>query len=211
MMMSKTIARNTLLVGVFILAGTAACAQQAQPIARRSSLSTDLGLTYAAERAEIAPGNCGCFWLQGGGADVAITFGKGLGIAAAFNGDHASNIAPGVDANRVAFMAGPRYTRRIHTWSADSQQERILQFFGEGLFGITHAFDSVYPASSGVASSANAFAMQAGGGINLRLSKNFGLRLLQVDYARTTLPNNASNTQNDLRLAFGIAWHFSRH
>jgi hypothetical protein len=211
MMMRKTVARDTLLAGVFILAGAAACAQQAQPIARRSSLSIDLGLTYVAERAKIAPGNCGCFWPHGGGADAAITFGKGLGIAAVLNGDHASNIAPGVDVNRVAFMAGPRYTRRIHTWSADSQQERNLQFFGEGLFGVTHAFDGVYPASSGVTSSANAFAMQAGGGINLRLSKNFGLRLVQVDYARTTLPNNASNTQNDLRLAFGIAWHFTRH
>jgi hypothetical protein len=211
MIMSKTIARNTLLVGVFILAGAAACAQHAQPIAGRSSLSIDLGLTYVAERAKIAPGNCGCFWPQGGGADAAITFGKELGIAAVLIGDHASNIAPGVDVNRVAFMAGPRYTRRIHTWSADSKQERNLQFFGEGLFGVTHAFDGVYPASSGVTSSANVFAMQAGGGINLLLSKSFGLRLLQVDYARTALPNNASNTQNDLRLAFGIAWHFARH
>jgi len=210
-MMRKTVARNTLLAGVFILAGAAACAQQAQPIARRSSLSIDLGLTYVAERAKIAPGNCGCFWPQGGGADAAITFGKGLGIAAVLNGDHASNIAPGVDVNRVAFMAGPRYTRRIHTWRADSKQERNLQFFGEGLFGVTHAFDGVYPASSGVTSSANVFAMQAGGGINLLLSSSFGVRLLQVDYARTTLPNNASNTQNDLRFAFGIAWHFARH
>jgi len=209
-MMARSVFRNALLAGVFILAGAAACAQQAQPIARRSSLSTDLGLTYVAERAKIAPGNCGCFWLRGGGADAAITFSRGFGFAAALNGDHASNIAHGVDVNRVAFMAGPRYTRRIHTWSAGSQQERNLQFFAEGLFGVTHAFDGIFPASSGVTSSAHAFSIQAGGGINLRLSKNFGLRLLQVDYARTTLPNNASNTQNDLCLAFGIAWHFAR-
>jgi hypothetical protein len=52
--------------------------------------------------------------------------------------------------------------------------------------------------------------MQTGGGFNLLLSKSFGLRLLQVDYARTTLPNNASNTENDLRLAFGVIWRIGR-
>lgn len=210
-MMGRSVSRNAILLGACILAGAAACAQQVQTPTKPASVSADLALTYSLERAELAPGDCACFWLQGGGADAAITFSRGFGFAAALNGDHASNLAPGVDVNRIAFMAGPRYARRIHTWIVNSQQERSLQFFGEGLFGVTHAFDGVYPASSGVTSSANAFAIQAGGGFNLLLSKSFGLRLLQVDYARTTLPNNASNTQNDLRLAFGITWHFARH
>ncbi|MGD0786595.1 MAG: hypothetical protein ABR898_01335 [Terracidiphilus sp.] len=210
MMMSRSVSRIAYLAGVCILAGATACALQAQAPARPASVSTDLAITYAAERAEIAPGDCGCFWLQGGGADAAITFSKGLGIAASLNGSHASNFAPGVDVNRVAFMAGPRYTHWIHTGTAGSQQGRGMQFFGEGLFGGERAFNGVFPASSGVTSSANAFAMQTGGGFNLLLSKSFGLRLLQVDYARTTLPNNASNTENDLRLAFGVIWRIGR-
>jgi hypothetical protein len=210
MMMGPSVSQIAFLAGACILAGAGACALQAQAPARPASVSTDLAITYAAERTQIAPGDCGCFWLQGGGADAAITFGKGLGIAASLNGDHASNFAPSVDVNRVAFMAGPRYTRWIHSGTVGSQQKRGMQFFGEGLFGGAHAFNGVFPASSGVTSSANAFAMQAGGGINLLLSESFGLRLLEVDYARTTLPNNASNTQNDLHLAFGVIWRIGR-
>ena len=58
-------------------------------------------------------------------------------------------------------MAGPRYTRRFHTWIEISQHERSLQFFGEGLFGRTHSFDGVFPASSGVTSSENALYLRS--------------------------------------------------
>ena len=43
--------------------------------------------------------------------------------------------------------------------------------------------------------------------MSLFFSKSWGVRLLEADYVRTSLPNNASNTQNDLRLAFGVIWH----
>jgi hypothetical protein len=46
--------------------------------------------------------------------------------------------------------------------------------------------------------------------MNLFFSKSFGVRLLEMDYIRTALPNSASNTQNDLRLTFGVLWHIGR-
>jgi hypothetical protein len=61
-----------------------------------------------------------------------------------------------------------------------------------------------------VVTSAGSFALEAGGGLNLLFSKSLGVRLLEADYVRTSLPNNASNTQNDLRLAVGMTWHFGR-
>ena len=45
--------------------------------------------------------------------------------------------------------------------------------------------------------------------MNLFLTKNLGVRLLEAEYVRTELPNNASNTQNDMRLSFGFAYHLS--
>ena len=48
--------------------------------------------------------------------------------------------------------------------------------------------------------------MQTGAGLNLIFSNRFGVRLLEANYVRTALPNNASNTQNDLRIAFGATW-----
>jgi hypothetical protein len=51
--------------------------------------------------------------------------------------------------------------------------------------------------------------LQTGGGINLFFSRSIGVRLLEADYVRTELPNNYSRSQNDLRIAFGVNYHFS--
>jgi hypothetical protein len=160
-------------------------------------------VTFATERSEIAPGQC-CFWYKGGGADAAVTFWKGLGIAASLTGDHDSNAIPGVDANKITFLAGPRYT---WTTSAGDANKLRLQLFGQGLFGGTHGFDGLYPTSTGVTSTASSFAIQAGGGLNVLLTKHFGLRLVEADYVRTTMPNGYDNTQTDLRMAFGVTYH----
>ena len=52
--------------------------------------------------------------------------------------------------------------------------------------------------------------MQLGGGLDVTLSRGFGVRALQVDYIRTSLPNNTSNIQNDLRIAFGITYRVGK-
>jgi hypothetical protein len=191
-----------LLASACIIAGPAAWAQQKLKPAT-PAISTDLTVTFGTERSEVAPGQC-CFWYKGGGADVAVTFWKGLGIAASLTGDHASNVMPGLDSNKITFMAGPRYTWAIPAGNSNNPR---LQLFGQGLFGGTHGFDGLYPTSTGVTSTASSFAIQAGGGFNVLLTKHFGLRLIEADYVRTALPNGYDNTQTDLRLAFGATYH----
>jgi hypothetical protein len=61
------------------------------------------------EESQLAPGNCGCFWFQGAGADVGFTLWKGLGVAGALTGEHA-NQAPGMNIDKIAYVLGPRYT-----------------------------------------------------------------------------------------------------
>jgi hypothetical protein len=186
-----------------------ASAQQNPTPRKHPPLSTDLAFTYTAERGEQAPGNCGCFWLQGVGVDAGLNFWKGLAIAASFNSGHASNIAPGVNLSKVQFAAGPRYTYTAWT-GRGAEINRRLQLFGQGLFGGAHAFNGTFPGSGGTATSASSFDLEAGGGLNFFFSKALGVRLLEADYVRTSLPNNATNAQNDVRLAFGIAWHIGR-
>jgi hypothetical protein len=200
--MRKAICKKVLLVSVCLVA--AASAQQAQTPA---PFYTDLSVTYAPERSEIVPGKC-CFWMQGASADAAFTFWKGLGIAAALTGDHASAIAHGVDLNKIAYLGGPRYTHSAWTSHTGAAATPRYQIFGQGLFGGVHGFDGVYPTTSSTTPSANAFALQAGGGFNYFFTKNLGLRVFEVDYVRTQLPNGGSNSQNDLRLAFGVTYHF---
>jgi len=198
---------KVLLVGACILAGAAGWAQQSQKPVVPDTVSTDLAVTFAAERFQVLPGPAS-MWFKGGGADAAVTFKSGMGIAASLTGDHASNVTPGVDANKITYLAGPRYTWTAwqgHTGAADNQR---MQIFGQGLFGWTHGFNGVYPTTSGVTSSAKALAMQVGGGLNIYFTRNFGIRLLEADYVRTVLLNGSTNSQNDLRLSAGVTWHF---
>jgi hypothetical protein len=187
-----------------LLISTGAWAQTAPVAAQKTQLSGDLGVSYLLERSKLAPGNCGCFWLQGGGVDGAVNLWNGLGVAASFTGSHAGGDAPGVDVNTLTFAAGPRYTYTTWTGRAD---ERRLQIFGQGLFGEVYGFDGVYPASKAATSSANSLSIEAGAGVNLLFSKHLGVRLIQAEYVRTALPNNASNIQDDLRLSFGVTYH----
>jgi hypothetical protein len=165
----------------------------------------DVAVTYSLERAKIAPSNCGCFWLNGAGANVGVGLYKGLGVAADFTGEHASNIQPGVNLGKISFTAGPRYT-----FDLPAMKGRSTRVFGEALFGVAHAFDSVFPAPSGSVPTANSFSIQMGVGFDVALAPRFALRLPEVDYIKTGLPNNGSNSQNDLRIAFGVSYRIGK-
>ena len=208
--MRRSIRGSVVLAGACMLAGTGAWAQQNPSTQKQSTVSADLAITYTMERGDLAASG-GSFWLQGGGADAAVTLWKGFGIAASFNGGHASNVAPGVDVNQIEFAAGPRYTYSAWNGHSGATDHRRLQLFGQGLVGGVHAFDGVFPGTSGATASAGSFALDAGGGLNLFFTKCLGVRLLEADYVRTELPNNGSNIQNDLRLSFGLTYHIGKH
>lgn len=201
--MHKSIRGKVLLAGACLLASISAWGQQDHNAKMPLPASVDIGVTYAAERAYIAPGNCDCFWFNGGGVDAAVTFWRGFGVAAAFTGDHASNVMPGVGISKVAYIAGPRYT-----YTPSHLGSRLRgQLFGEALFGGAHAFDSTFPSTAGLKTSADSFAMQIGGGVHVFVSRRFTVRALEADYVRTALPNGVSNVQNDMRLGFGVSYH----
>lgn len=185
-------------------------AQEAQTGSKSQAVSTDLAVTYVAERANLTSQNCGCFWLQGGSVDAAVTLSHGFGIAANLTGEHASNIGPGVDLSKLSVMAGPRYTVSTSRYTAHLLKKQSSRVFAEALFGGVHAFDGIFPGSTGTTASAGSFSMQVGGGLDVGLGKGFGLRALEVDYVRNQLPNAGSNSQNDLRLAFGISYHLGK-
>jgi outer membrane immunogenic protein len=165
-----------------------------------------VGVTYDLERAKIAGTGCGCFWLQGGSAEIALPFYKGFGVAGSFSGDHASNIRPGVDLNKLSYVAGPRYTFD----ALRTPRGAGVQIFGEALFGGVHGFGSIFPVNGGVAPTANSYAMRIGGGMDIALHNALVVRAFEVDYVRTGLPNGGTNTQNDLRLAFGLFYRFRK-
>jgi outer membrane immunogenic protein len=193
-------------VAVLLPGAMAASGQAAGQAPEKYHVGTPvIGITYDVERAQVASAGC-CFWMRGASADLAVPLFKGLGIAASFGGAHVSNIRPGANLSKISYLAGPRYTFDTSNLAHAAHGPQI---FGEALFGGVHGFDGTFPATGAVASTANSFAMQIGGGIDLILGRRFGLRMIEVDYVRTELPNAGTNTQNDLRLAFGVSYHFA--
>jgi hypothetical protein len=185
--------------------GPLACGQEKQPSAPRFQVSsTDLAVTYSTENAKVTPSTGGSFWSQGGSLDAAATFFHNFGVAANVTGDHASNIAPGVNLNKIAVMIGPRYTRRLPS-------KRESRVFVEALAGGVRGFGSIFPLPAGTDSHASSFAFQAGGGVDIAISKHLALRAIEADYVRSYLPNNGTNTQDHLRLAFGVTYHTQKH
>ena len=59
-----------------------------------------------------------------------------------------------------------------------------------------------------LASSANSFALDLGGGADYSISQRFSLRAVQLDYLRTSLPNIDSGWQNNLRIGVGVTVRF---
>jgi hypothetical protein len=208
MTMSGTFRPIVLLLGAFsTLSGLAQ-----QTAAKPSPAMIDVAFTYVAERAKIASTSCGCFWLQGGSLNAAVTFYRGFGVAVNLTGDQASNVQPGVDLDKVSFMVGPRYTYTRKSWFGHNLGEHgAFRIFGEGLAGGVHAFNTVIPSSNGVAGAADSVVFQVGGGVDRTIHNHIGIRLIEVDYVRSTLPNAANDTQHDLRLAAGISFRFANY
>ena len=194
---------GAVLASALTLGPVAKAQEAAQP------LSIDLGATYSTERGKIAMIDCGCLWKRGGSVDAAITLSNGVGVAVVLTGDRNGNFGSGLSLSEVSLMAGLRYTLQAHRWTDRFLGSRHrTSFFGEGLVGFAHGFDSTFPNSnSGLVSSANATSVQLGGGMNIGLTKGFSARAIEVDFVRTTLPNGGNNIQNNLHLSFGITYH----
>ena len=197
---------------IFVLAAAPITgAQQQTTDERRHIPPIDIAATFTTERTKLVAGDCGCFWLQGGTAEANISVFHSLSAAVALTGSHAGAVSPGVDVTQIAVMAGPRYSYATSRWTSRIfGKERRTSLFGEMLFGGVHAVDGLYPSSAGVKTTATAFSLQVGGGFNISFAHGLGVRAIELDYVRTSLPNGTTDSQHDLRLAFGMTYRLHR-
>ncbi len=210
--MLRILRGTVLLAGAIFMTTGIAMAQNYAPSARSSNpFSADFAVTYAPEHARIVQKSCDCFWLQGVSGDVSLSFYHGLGLAVSLAEGTSSHIQPGVNLSKFTVAAGPRYTKVIDHWSRNEWAQHPAHVFVQGLFGEVHGYNSVFPAAGGATSTANSSSMQLGGGVDLFLTRHIGVRLFEMDWIRTALPNGASNTQNDLRVAAGLTYHVGRN
>lgn len=143
--------------------------------------------------------------LQGGALDIAATTPfYGLGVVASVTGVTVHNSANinNVPVNLVVVAFGPRYT-----WTMKPVHGHSLKIFGQALIGEADGFKGLYPAPGATIDSTNSLAIQPGIGVDLAIAHHFSVRLLQVDYLRTQLPDAAMNVQNSVRFGAGIVFH----
>jgi hypothetical protein len=180
---------------LLLLAGRAvAQAPAPDPVPR-----TDLAVTFLGERSLKAATSVN-FWMEGGSVEAGFAVTRSLNIAADYTATHTGSIgSSGVPLTLSVLAAGPRYR-----WNASHP----VSAYGEVLLGFAHGSDSAFPAPAGAVPTANSFALQLGGGLDCRLSQHFAVRVLDLGYVRTTLPNGTDNQQNTLRLGAGVVYRF---
>jgi outer membrane immunogenic protein len=84
-----------------------------------------------------------------------------------------------------------------------------LQPFGQVLLGLAHSSGTLVQGSNpGAANAGAAFAANLGGGLDLRVTPRFSVRLVEADYLLTTFDNGSNNHQNNLRISAGVVIHF---
>lgn len=177
------------LIRIFcsIAFGTAAAFASAQ-----RPHSVDLGVSYLWEHANAPPRGCGCFSMQGGLAFGEVHVTPHLAAAFEFSGAHASNILNSTEELTVmTWLAGVRYTVNPRArW----------RVFGEAMAGGARS-------SSNFAYANDAFggAMATGGGLEAG-SGRVRVRVVDVDYLYTHLPNGTNNSQNLVRVSTGVVW-----
>jgi peptidoglycan-associated lipoprotein len=178
-----------LLVGALLLCAALTASAQSK---------IDASVSYELQRSNGPAGECGCFYLQGGRADGSYRVFDRFSVAGEISGAHASNITgSGVDLSLLTYMAGPRYSLYL---------KHRLKPFAQFLVGGVHGFASTFPHPGGALSSADSFAFTTGGGLDYGLSRHIGVRVVQIDYLKTYLPNNATDEQNNLRVGAGIVF-----
>lgn len=183
------------LLAVVVLAGGTTAFGQASTSAENVTSSLEVSLTFTPVLANQNRGSG--FAMQGGGVQMNGQFWRGLGAAADITGLHSSNMnGSGVGLDLVTATFGPRYTWSHNRFAA----------FGQALVGEANGMNSIFPAAQGANFNSNSMALQLGGGINRALSQRFSVRVVELDWLRTQLPNGSTNVQNNLKLGVGLVF-----
>ena len=172
--------------GVLIMSATIINAQEGTP-------RGEIGLTYSFfQRNNEQMTNS--FNQNGGSGYFELNLNKTIGVVADLGG-----YGGGPDRRTFTYLFGPRLNFRT------SRITPYVQF----LFGGADEWGVINQA--GVSTTQNGFAMAAGGGIDINISRHFAIKPVQLEYLMTQVPQLASNlnsVQNNLRYSAGIVYRF---
>ena len=194
--------RFTLLMGIIVLFGIGAFAQDETPL-------TEIGLQYQMLRVNSSR-NIPAFTANGGSASFQMNFMDHLAGVAELGVEHNGNIHNvHLDNTWMTYLFGPRV-------SVTKRSSRIVPAF-ECLLGGVNVAASIksplLPDISGarLTGGQHSFAMAVGGTLDIRLNHRISIRPIQLDYLLTRLGKTALNgfetfSQNNLRYGAGVVF-----
>ena len=166
--------------------------------AQESAPKVDVFAGYAYLQANPGLTGVDSLHLHGGNASAAYNITSWLGGVADFGGYTNGNILNTHTSGTFStYLFGPRVSYRHYS--------RITPF-GQVLVGAAHANAAPF----GTASTQNAFAMTAGGGVDYKLRDHFSIRPFQAEYLMTRFGEGMLGTwtQNNLRVSTGLLFRF---
>ncbi len=151
---------------------------------------------YASIRSTSSPLKCGCFTADGGNGSMVYHLTEYFGIA----GDGARVWAPSTATsqglNLTTYLGGPQVSTLLFGH---------LVPFGHFLLGKAPADGLTGPRSAG---SVSTFADGWGGGVDLVLNHDTSVRLAEIDEDITHFRGAMGPQQSNLRMVFGVVFHF---
>jgi outer membrane immunogenic protein len=141
--------------------------------------------------------------LNGGGVSTSWNALGSWSQVVDFSAEYTGSPPPmGNSLTLTSYLAGPRY-RLPQPWLKGAHQP---QPFAQILLGAAHAGGGV----AGVGDATFGFATRMGGGIDVPVSSPFAVRVIQLDYYLTHFANATNDRQNNLLVAAGFLFHWSR-
>jgi opacity protein-like surface antigen len=133
---------------------------------------------------------------NGGGVQLEYNANNWLGVVGEMAGYGATATTNGaLVGGAFTYLAGPRVNFR---------HGKVTPFV-QSLFGGIWS-----TAGIGNSASENNFAMTAGGGVDIKVSKHVSVRPIQAEYFMTRIPNGLNDRQDNLRIGAGIVVRLSK-
>ena len=209
--------RSVLVVGIVLLFGTVACAQDYAKVEVHANYSY---MRFNPENSNIVSG----FSMNGGGGGVTVYVNHWLGIQGDFQGY--ASITKTFNFPATANSPCPagctvRGSGDMFTYNGGfilKHRAEHYEPFVETLFGGAHSntYNNLFKACQAtcvgtITPSNNAFDFIIGGGIDIPLSKSIAIRPAQFDFVLTRFGNNftkGNNNQSNFRYNGGIVFRF---
>jgi len=142
--------------------------------------------------------------MNGWNGSVTGNFNKWLGVTADFSGNYKSQSVSASGLTATASLKAYTYTFGP---VVSLNHEGAFNPFVHALFGGVHAsLGANVPGLGGFSGSDSGFAAMAGGGADARLTKNFAVRLAQVDWLHYSLSGLTGNS--NVRVSTGLVVRF---